>query len=69
MSAATMPRSLCDYRIQFLNADGSPIADVPVEAASLKLAVERAVGIASELNAADFTVMVIPPKVSEINRR
>jgi hypothetical protein len=55
--------NLFDYRIRFFGIDGEPLADWPIVAPSLPFAMERAKEIASELDAADFTIMLLPPKL------
>ena len=55
--------NLYEYRIRFTNGEGEPLADLPVVAPSLSFAMERAKEMAPEINAVDFSIMLLPPKV------
>jgi hypothetical protein len=54
--------NLFEYQIRFLDEDGCPLADVAVVAPSLPFAMDRAKEIATEIAAADFSIMLLPPK-------
>jgi hypothetical protein len=56
------------YRIRFLNADGLLIEDRTVSAESASAAIERAWEISAEIGAADFSIVLLPPKLGESER-
>lgn len=56
-------KSQNDYRIRFFDAEGSPIGDRLAAADSVTAVIEAAKKIASEMNAVEFSVMLLPPKV------
>jgi hypothetical protein len=58
-------RNLNDYRVRFFNAQGSPFEDRSVVAESVTIVISRAAEIAREIDAADFSIMLLPPKLSD----
>jgi hypothetical protein len=53
---------LFECQIRFLDEDSGPLTDVAVVARYLPFAMERAKEIATEIAAADFSIMLLPPK-------
>jgi hypothetical protein len=52
-----------DYRIRLTGPNGLPIEDRSVEAESVTAAVRLAAEIAEALEAADFSITPLPPKI------
>jgi hypothetical protein len=57
-----------DYRVRFLDAAGTHFDVVVLEAETLTAATERAGEIASQIEAADFSIMLLPPKLADVNQ-
>jgi hypothetical protein len=60
--------NLNDYRVRFFDGSGAPLEDRSVEAESLTIVIERAAEIASEIAAADFSIMLLPPKLLTVGK-
>jgi hypothetical protein len=54
-----------DYRIRFIKRHGLPIEERSIEAESVTAAVHLAAEIAAALEAVDFSITHLPPKVHE----
>jgi hypothetical protein len=58
-----MGKNICgpvDFQVGFLDAEGTLIQTVPVQAETLTLATSWAGKIAAKLDAADFVITVVP---------
>jgi hypothetical protein len=54
-----------DYRIRFIRRHGLPIEERSIEAESVTAAIYVATEIATALEALDFSITPLPPKVGE----
>ncbi len=52
-----------DYRIRLIRRSGLPVEERSIEAESVTAAVHLAAEIAAELEAVDFSITQLPPKV------
>lgn len=57
-----------DYRIRFTKRSGLPNEERSVQAESVKAAVHLAAEIAAALEAVDFSITPLPPKIREKRR-
>jgi hypothetical protein len=58
-----------DYRIRFVKRYDLPIEDRSIQAESVTAAVKLAAEIVAELEATDFSITHLPPKVGARSRR
>ena len=64
-----MSNDSSDYRIRFVKRYDLPIEDRSIQAESVTAAVKLAAEIAAELEATDFSITHLPPKVGVKPRR
>jgi hypothetical protein len=58
-----------DYRIRLIRRHGLPIEERSIEAESVAAAVHLAAEIAAELEAVDFSITPLPPRIPGQSKR
>jgi len=58
----------CEYRLRFFEAHGQAFEETDISVASVAMAVRLAAEIAAELEAQDFSILPLPPKVFDLRR-